>query len=288
MPVAAYVVTRKVDKRGGSEAFGWHILVGVRQLWIASLAACASVAEPVVAPAPVAKPVTLAVRIDPLDALAHAPPEHAWIVPGLAQLELGGASIQAPSGADELDVALLDDSGSMVRVAVHTDALAFVVWTERARLLGVIAKEQAVSARQGGDVRAFSPDAPIAILHPGAHVRRLAARDHWLQIRYLGALEIDGWVPAEVVVDRGQPGGANVMMPTGMQTLSLMHGTGDPRRDAVVGAPARDHGARLLRRRDPPDRSDVDGGQLRRSRHLRARLSVEDGSSRRAARTEAS
>lgn len=165
------------------------------------------------------------VVVDPIAALAEAPHGASWIVPGLARLELGGASIQAPPGAEELAVMMFDDQGAMVRVGVKLQHVAFAIWTERARLLGIVAHPQVVSSRPGGEYVPFAEEPIEAKLLPNARVRQLGHKDEWTQIRYLGALEIDGWIPDKAIVERTEntdpPSGR---IPTGRQTLMVTPG----------------------------------------------------------------
>src|SRR4051794_30963255 len=63
--------------------------------------------------------------IDVLAALADTSRDVAWIVPGAAQLELGGAPIQAPEGAEALEVTPLDERGNDVRIGVRLEHVRF-------------------------------------------------------------------------------------------------------------------------------------------------------------------
>src|SRR5207248_8693127 len=101
---------------------------------------------------------------------------------------------------------------------VLVERARFAVWTDRARLYGVIARETRI------DVGAFRPTEMEVVLHAGARVRKLAHRDGATQVRYLGALEVDGWVPDDALADRGEPHTAGGRVPTGRQTLMVMPG----------------------------------------------------------------
>ena len=194
------------------------------------LAACGGATPSTSGPAKPTPPVGKLVGhhrdpIDVLAALAEPPKTVSWIVPGVAQLELGGPSIEAPSGAGELVVKLFDDQGPMLRVGVALEHVAFALWVERARLLGVVTHDQIVSSRPGGEYVAAGADPIAAQLHPNARVRQLGHRDGWTQIRYLGALEIDGWVPDDALVDHGTAADPGGRFPTGRQTLMVTPGT---------------------------------------------------------------
>jgi hypothetical protein len=166
--------------------------------------------------------------LDPLTVLTSVPGSYprSYIVPGAATLELGATTVQAPPAAGELGVVIVDEQATMVRVAVKLDALAFAVWTERARLLGIVAHEHRVSEYAGGGFYDFSDEAPVAELRPGARVRMLGHRDTSTQIRYLGELEIDGWVPDSALVDRTTADPSTMgRIPTGQPTLMVTPGT---------------------------------------------------------------
>ena len=172
--------------------------------------------------------------IDPIVALGEPDKyPHSYIVPGQAQLALDSPELQAPPAAAELDVTIIDEQSAMVRVAVRTAGLAFALWTERARLLGIATHDQMIAERSGGGFWDPSDDAPFAELRAGAQVRVLAHHDHWTQVRYLGSLEIDGWMPDAALTDRTTKehtvGGR---YPTGLPTLLTTPGTvvrGEPK-----------------------------------------------------------
>jgi hypothetical protein len=167
--------------------------------------------------------------LDPITVLSAAPEAypHSYLVPGIAVLELGGPQIQAPPAAPELEVTLLDEQSTMVRAAVRFDGIGFALWTERARLLEIVTHEQRVSANMGGGW--FGPDsglAPYAELRSGARVRVLGHKDTWTQVRYLGALEIDGWIPDAALTERTLDEHHNAgRFPSGMQALMVLPGT---------------------------------------------------------------
>ena len=149
----------------------------------------------------------------------------AWIVPGAAQLELAGAPVQAPDGAEALEVIPLDERGNDVRVGVRLDHVRFALWTQRARMLAIVAHDQRVEDRPGGGFTAWSAEPVEARLRATALVHRLAHEKGWTRIRYSGALEINGWVPDAALVDHTpagkQPTGR---LPTGRTTLAVFPG----------------------------------------------------------------
>jgi len=53
---------------------------------------------------------------------------------------------------------------------------------------------------------------------------RLAHRDHATQIRYLGALQVEGWVPDAVLGDRGHARDGIARIPSGHKTLMVIPG----------------------------------------------------------------
>jgi len=196
-------------------------------------AACGGGAIPTPNTPPLAKPVSAVQRtnaqpaIDPITALSD-PDKYprSFIVPGLAELELDSTQLQAAPAAPELEVTIIDEQTSMVRVAVRIDGLAFALWTERARLLGIASHDQLIGESAGGGFWDASSDAPFAELRSGAHVRVLGHHDNWTQVRYLGALEIDGWMPDTALRDRTTSDhSVGGRMPTGLPTLLTTPGT---------------------------------------------------------------
>lgn len=179
-------------------------------------------------PAPTKSTAPPRVPIDPLAALAEHEHPWSWIVPGAAQLELGGTTVHAPSGASELAVEMLDEQATMVRVAVWAEhGLDFVVWTERARLLGIVKRDAYVATHPGGgDVFVYDADPIAVVLHPHARVRQLGHKSGWTQVRYLGAIEVDGWLPDDVLDTRTDNDlGSSGRIPTGRPTLMVTPGT---------------------------------------------------------------
>ena len=162
--------------------------------------------------------------IDVIDALSQPLAESSWIAPGPAQLVLGGTSVQANDGAPRLEVSVLEEQGSDVRVGVRLEHARFALWMARSRLLAIVARDQHV----------MLPGAPIAtgnaavqvLLHRGAQVQRLAKRSGTTQVRYVGALELEGWLPDEAISDRAPAGHTPAgRIATGRKTVMLRPGT---------------------------------------------------------------
>jgi hypothetical protein len=195
-------------------SIGWICLVG-----------CGGPAAPPATPAPPAAPRTTAdpdrPPIDPIAALTPDDAgERSWVVPAPIQLELGGPTISAAGSGRPIEVAPIDRQGNLERVAVRLDHARFSVWIDRAHLLSVLTHDQRIEPLGppviGGDVE--------VVLRAGAMVRRLAHRDHATQIRYLGALQVEGWVPDAVLGDRAPARDAVGRIPTGRKTLMVIPG----------------------------------------------------------------
>lgn len=141
-------------------------------------------------------------RVDAASALSQPRVEAGWLVPGPAQLVLGGASMQA---IDEtpIEIDLLEERGSEVRVGVRLDHARFAVWTARAKLLGVLSRQVQIAGTA-------IPGTPSVTLQSGARVHKLEhkADEKKTKIRYIGALEVEGWVADDAIGDRGPVGRA--------------------------------------------------------------------------------
>lgn len=159
--------------------------------------------------------------IDPIAALApDSAGELSWVVPGPIQLELGGTAIAAAGSGRPIEVAPIDQQGNLERVAVRLEHARFSVWIDRAHMLSVLIRDQRIDPPgvpvTGSDVR--------VVLHAGAMVRRIGHRDRSTQVRYLGALQVEGWVPNDVLADRGGPHEGGGRIPTGRKTLMVIPG----------------------------------------------------------------
>jgi hypothetical protein len=157
-------------------------------------------------------------RVDAASALSQPRVEAGWLVPGPAQLVLGGTSVQ-PIDETPIEVDLLEERGSEVRVGVRLDHARFAVWSARAKLLGVLSREVQLAG-------SAIPGTPSVTLRTGARVHRLQhkADEKKTKIRYVGALEVEGWIADDAIGDRGPAGRAagrgyggrrSVMLPPG-------------------------------------------------------------------------
>ena len=148
---------------------------GMRFAALFVVAACGQTAPVTTAPAHPTRSTHVAARepIDILAALGDTGREVSFIVPGTAQLELGGALVQAPDGAEALEVIPLDDRGNDVRVGVRLEHARFALWTQRARMLAIVARDQRVEERAGAGFTPYSAEPVEARLRATALVRRL-------------------------------------------------------------------------------------------------------------------
>ncbi|MDQ3365922.1 MAG: hypothetical protein M3680_10895 [Myxococcota bacterium] len=191
------------------------------------VAACGAPVAPPGASSPHASPAASALRrssddappIDPIVALTPGEPV-SWIVPGRVQLELGGATIDGPGGNRPLEVSVIERQGNLVRAAVRLEHARFSVWTDRARLLGVLRRDLRVSAAPGGSTIGEAH----VMLRAGAIVLRLAKQDQAARIRYIGAVEIDGWISDAELADTGSVGTKAGRRPSGRRTMMVAPG----------------------------------------------------------------
>jgi hypothetical protein len=197
------------------------------RVFLIALCACGSAST--TAPAPT-RPSTTAVAkkrapprepVDVITALGQSATESAWIAPGPAQLVLGGTSVQAPEHAPRLEVNVLEQQGNDVRVGVRLEHARFALWMSRSRLLSMIAKDHRIAVPG-----VFGPNPMHVVLRAGAQVQRLAVKEGTTQIRYVGALEAEGWVPDDLLVDR-LPSGREKQgrVQTGRKQLMLTPGS---------------------------------------------------------------
>jgi hypothetical protein len=192
------------------------------------LAACGGTT--VAATPPPAPPRRVATEPDrpPVDPIAALTPDdtaiRSWVVPGPIYLELGAAAIAAGGAGRPLEVTPIDEEGNLQRVAVRLDHARFSVWVDRGQILAVLTRDQRIDAL---GVPAVGTEVQ-AVLRAGATVLRLPHRGRSpqgsTQVRYLGALEIEGWVPDAVLADRGPPRGGAGRTPTGRKTFMVLPG----------------------------------------------------------------
>lgn len=159
--------------------------------------------------------------VDPIGALAQPRLEVGWIVPGPAQLVLGGTSMQ-PTDETPIEVDVLEERGSEVRVGVRLDHARFALWIARSRMLGVLGRELAISPSPTPQVA--SDASPQVRLRAGARVDRLARKEGFTQIRYIGSLEVEGWVPDDAVGERGPADRSAVRRDPGRKSLMITPG----------------------------------------------------------------
>jgi len=160
----------------------------------------------------------------PVDPIAALTPDDeaavSWVIPKPIQLELGGAVIGAAGAGRPIEVGAIDRQGSLERVAVRLDHARFSVWIDHAHMLSVLTRDQRIAVRgvplAGSDVE--------VVLRAGATVQRLARRDRSTQVRYLGALQVEGWVPDAVLGYRGRARDGTGRIPTGRRTLMVIPG----------------------------------------------------------------
>ena len=189
------------------------------------LAACGGVAPPVSAPPPPLRPPVTraglpdAPAVDPIAVLLPRDDEQvSWLVPGRIQLELGGAAIEGPGGDRPLEVAAIDRQGNAVRAAVRLSHARFSVWTDRDRLLGIVQRNQRVT--DGAEL----PGAMHVELRAGARVSRLARKDGRTRVRFVGAMEVEGWIPDAALADAGPRRDRVGRIPSGRRTLMVIPG----------------------------------------------------------------
>jgi hypothetical protein len=189
------------------------------------LAACGGAPLPARPPL-TARPIRPVPDVDhpPVDPLAALLPDDAaevsWIVPGPIQLELGGTPLPAAGAGRPIAVGPIDRQGNLERVAVRLEHARFSVWIDRGHVLSVLTHDQRIdplgvpSARGEAEV----------VLRTGAMVRRLAHRERSTQVRYLGALQVEGWVPDAALADHGRAHDGAGRIPTGRKTLMVVPG----------------------------------------------------------------
>ena len=189
------------------------------------LAACGGAAAPVASP-PTPKLARVAADADraPVDPIAALTPDDAaelsWVVPGPIRFELGGAAVAGGGAGRPIEVNPIDQEGNLQRVAVRLEHARFSVWIDRGQMLSVVTRDQRIDAL---GVPAATNDIEV-VLRAGATVRRLAHRERSTQVRYLGALQVEGWVPDGVLADRGRPRDGTGRIPTGRKTLMVIPG----------------------------------------------------------------
>jgi hypothetical protein len=187
------------------------------------LAACGGASVPApAAPTPLPRSAEPdRVPVDPLEALTPDDAgELSWVIPSSLRLELGGPAIGVVGSRRPLEVGAIDQQGTLLRVAVRLEHARFSVWIDRAHLLSVLKRDQRIHVRGGPGV---GSDIEV-VLRAGATVRRLGHRDRSTHIRYLGALQVEGWVPDGALADRGRARDGAGRIPTGRKTMMVIPG----------------------------------------------------------------
>lgn len=180
-----------------------------------------------------------AAPVDVIAALAQPLAESSWIVPGPAQLVLGGTSVQALEGMPRLEVSVLEEQGRDVRVGVRLEHARFALWMAHSRLLSIVARDQRVLQPGAPIVAAPGSEAMQVVLHRGAQVQRLARKHGSTQVRYIGALEVEGWIPDDAISDRAPAGyRTSGRISSGGKPLMLIQG-------AIIRAEPKWAGAKL-------------------------------------------
>ena len=193
--------------------------------WL-GLAACGSAAIAPASPGVPATPRRATSEPDraPVDPILALTPDDAtkpsWMVPGPLQLELGGPTVAATGSGQPIAVGAIDQQGNLERVALRLEHARFSVWIDRAQLLSVMKHDQKIEVR---GVPVVGSQIEV-VLRAGAIVRRLGHRDHETKVRYLDALQVEGWVPDAVLGDRGPARDHTGRVPTGRTTLMVING----------------------------------------------------------------
>jgi hypothetical protein len=143
------------------------------------------------------------------------------IVPGPAQLVVGGTSLQ-PLDDTPLEVDLIEERGSEVRLGLRLPHARFAFWTARSHMLGVLTRDEAVQSGPRLDVPTANRRV-AAILKKGTRVLRIGRRDGWTQIQYGEQVQVEGWVTDDAVGDVGLTRSVRRMV--GRTRLNLSAGT---------------------------------------------------------------
>jgi hypothetical protein len=162
------------------------------------------------------------VAIDPIAVLSPLRDQPvSWVTPGPVQLELGGSGIESPGGTRPIEIAIIERQGTSIRAAVRLEHARFSVWTARARLFGVLTRD--VKIRPQG---ANPTSDKFALLRAGARVTRLARnKAKQTQIRYVGGIEVEGWVPDDALDDAGPGGVRGGRRPMGRRPAMMIPGS---------------------------------------------------------------
>lgn len=142
--------------------------------------------------------------VDPLPYLADSPPspKRGAVLPRAAWLDLGDPAPVSPESEprDPVEVVIVEPGATLVRVAVRTPVLRYVVWVKREDLMAVLLQEVKV----GPPVTSASQRVG-ATLRAGAHVDVLERKEQRVRIRYSGGVELETWVAAAALAEQGEP-----------------------------------------------------------------------------------
>lgn len=162
--------------------------------------------------------------IDPLAVLAPVDDQPmSWLSPGPISLELGGAGIESPGGSRPIEVALVDHQGSQVRAVARLPHARFSLWSDRGRLFGVIKRDLKISTGPGANPTSQM----FVMLRAGARVKRLARnpKTKQTQVRFVGGLEVEGWIADDNLADSGPGGGRGSRMHSGKRQAMMIPGS---------------------------------------------------------------
>ncbi|HEY4057105.1 MAG TPA: hypothetical protein VGM39_10880 [Kofleriaceae bacterium] len=167
-------------------------------------------------------------RLDPMldltiDDDAWADEKLSWVHPARASLEVGGALIDSGvSNAAPVPTTILDRNGNNVRLAVRLDNARFSLWTERSALLAIVKHDVDLvqTFTRPGDREVY------AKLHAGAYAERVEKRPKETKVRYLGEIEMEGWVADDAI---GETGGEFHVwrghLPSGAKQITALPGS---------------------------------------------------------------
>ncbi|HEY4180294.1 MAG TPA: hypothetical protein VGM90_25805 [Kofleriaceae bacterium] len=146
-----------------------------------------------------------------------------WVHPARASLEVGGSPIDSGlANAPPVPTTILDRRGNSVRLAVRLDHAKFSLWTDRGALLAIAKHDLQL-------VQVFSRPGErevFARLHAGAYAERVEKRPKETKIRFLGEVEMEGWVPDDAIADTGgAQHGWRGRIPSGLKQITALPGS---------------------------------------------------------------
>lgn len=159
--------------------------------------------------------------VDPVAELGREDYATGWITPRRLVLVSRGTPLDPPGNLPPQRVQILERHGRELRIGVRQDGARFALWTDTTGLLATLK----ATVRVDNDGPRGGPSDTGVELAAGAAVSVLGKTDQRTHIRYLGALEVDGWIPTHVLADRGPRGDRAGYVPRGMRSLTVMPGT---------------------------------------------------------------